>query len=82
MAQNELEKVLARVSQGRRAFLRTMLIGSAVAAIPVVTSRAIAAGAEGEEPNADGTCNDGLVVAKKGKNAGKCVAKKKKKGAD
>jgi hypothetical protein len=76
MAQNELDKILAHVSQGRRGFLRTLLVGSAVAAIPVITSQAMAAGGEGEEPNGDGSCNGGLVLNKK-KNV--CQVKKKKK---
>ncbi len=42
MAQNDLDKVLAQVSQDRRGFLKTMLVGSAVAAIPVMTSQAMA----------------------------------------
>ena len=50
MAQNDLDKVLAHVSQDRRGFLKTLLVGSAVAAIPVMTSQAMAAeGEEGEE---------------------------------
>lgn len=69
MAQNELEKVLARVSQGRRAFLRTMLIGSAVAVVPVMTSQSMA---QGTPPN----CDDGY---KPNKDGTKCVKPKKKK---
>jgi hypothetical protein len=42
MAQNELDKILAHVSQDRRGFLKTLLVGSAVAAIPVMTSQAMA----------------------------------------
>ena len=48
MAQNDLDKVLAQVSQDRRGFLKTMLVGSAVAAIPVMTSQSMAA-----EPDED-----------------------------
>ena len=42
MAQNDLDKVLAQVSQDRRGFLKTLLVGSAVAAVPVMTSQAMA----------------------------------------
>jgi hypothetical protein len=76
MTQNDLDKVLAHVSRDRRGFLKTLLVGSAVVAVPVISSRAMAAGGEGEEPNADGSCNGGLVLNKK-KNI--CVVKKKKK---
>jgi 2-phospho-L-lactate guanylyltransferase (CobY/MobA/RfbA family) len=38
-----LESVLAHVSQDRRGFLKAMLVGSAVAAIPVMTSQAVMA---------------------------------------
>jgi len=43
-----LESVLAHVSQDRRGFLKTMLVGSAVAALPLMTSQAMAAEGEGE----------------------------------
>src|SRR5205085_8955311 len=49
MAQNDLDKVLAQVSQDRRGFLKTLLVGSAVAAISVMTSQAMAAEDEDEE---------------------------------
>jgi len=49
MAQNDLDRVLAHVSADRRGFLKTLLVGSAVAAIPVMTSQAIAAEDEDEE---------------------------------
>ncbi|HEX5282374.1 MAG TPA: twin-arginine translocation signal domain-containing protein [Micropepsaceae bacterium] len=52
MAQHDLDKVLAQVSQDRRGFLKTLLIGSAVAAVPVMTSQAMAA--EGEEEGEEG----------------------------
>jgi hypothetical protein len=42
MAQNDLDKVLAHVSQDRRGFLKTLLVGSAVAAVPIMTSQAMA----------------------------------------
>jgi len=48
MAQNDLDKVLAHVSADRRGFLKTLLVGSAVAAVPVMTSQAMAA-----EPDED-----------------------------
>ncbi len=38
-----LESVLAQVSQDRRGFLKTLLVGSAVAAVPMMTSQAMAA---------------------------------------
>jgi hypothetical protein len=43
-----LESVLAHVSQDRRGFLKTMLIGSAVAAVPMIATQAVAAEGEGE----------------------------------
>jgi hypothetical protein len=52
MAQNDLDKVLAHVSADRRGFLKTLLVGSAVAAVPVMTSQAMAA--EGEEEGEEG----------------------------
>jgi hypothetical protein len=45
-----LDNALAHVQQDRRGFLKTLIVGSAVAAIPVMTSQAMAAeGGEGEE---------------------------------
>jgi hypothetical protein len=44
-----LDNALAHVQQDRRGFLRTLLVGSAVAAIPAMTSQAVAAEGEGEE---------------------------------
>ncbi len=67
MAQNELDKILAQVSQDRRGFLKTLLVGSAVVAVPVMTSQAMAA--EGEE----GGEEEGKKKKKK---------KKKKEGED
>ena len=70
MAQNELDKVLAHVSQDRRGFLKTLLVGSAVtavAAIPAMTSQAVAAGEDG--------CPEGQKKNKKGE----CAVPKKKK---
>jgi len=37
-----LDNALAHVQQDRRGFLRTLLVGSAVAAIPAMTSQAVA----------------------------------------
>ncbi len=54
-----LENALAQVRQDRRGFLKTLLIGSTVAAIPLMTSEAIA----GEEPAPD----DGKAKKKKKK---------------
>jgi hypothetical protein len=42
-----LDNALAHVQQDRRGFLRTLLVGSAVAAIPAMTSQAVAAEGEG-----------------------------------
>jgi len=44
-----LESLLAHVSQDRRGFLKTLLVGSAVAAVPMITTQAVAAEGEGEE---------------------------------
>ena len=43
-----LDNALAHVQQDRRGFLKTLIVGSAVAAIPVMTSQAMAAEGEGE----------------------------------
>jgi hypothetical protein len=75
MTRIQLDSILANVSNNRRGFLKTLLIGSAVVAAPMMISKSMAAGAEGEAPNADGTCNGDLVLNKK-KNI--CVVKKKK----
>ncbi len=37
-----LENVLAQVKQDRRGFLKSLIVGSAVAAVPVITSEAMA----------------------------------------
>ena len=37
-----LEDILAHISQDRRGFLKTLLVGSAVAAVPVAVSQAVA----------------------------------------
>jgi hypothetical protein len=47
-----LDNALAHVQQDRRGFLKTLIVGSAVAAIPVMTSQAMAA--EGEEGGEEG----------------------------
>jgi hypothetical protein len=44
-----LDNALAHVQQDRRGFLKTLIVGSAVAAIPVMTSQAMAQEGEGEE---------------------------------
>ena len=44
-----LENALAQVKQDRRGFLKTLLVGSAVAAIPLMTSEAMAQDGDGEE---------------------------------
>ena len=44
-----LDNALANVQQDRRGFLRTMLVGSAVAAIPAMTTQAVAEDAPPEE---------------------------------
>lgn len=66
MAQHDLDKVLAQVSQDRRGFLKTLLIGSAVAAVPVMTSQAMAAEGEGE----GGEGGEGKKKKKKKKKEG------------
>ena len=45
----KLEDILAHVSQDRRGFLKTLLVGSAVAAAPVIVSQAVAAEEEGKK---------------------------------
>ena len=44
-----LDNALAHVQQDRRGFLKTLIVGSAVAAIPVMTSQAMAADGDDEE---------------------------------
>jgi len=43
----KLDAALAQVRQDRRGLLKTMLVGSAVAALPLMTSQAMAAEGEG-----------------------------------
>jgi hypothetical protein len=64
MAQNELDKILAQVSQDRRGFLKTLLVGSAVVAVPVMTSQAMA-----QDAPPDGG-DDGKKKKKKKKKEG------------
>jgi hypothetical protein len=70
----DLNKALAQVSNDRRGFLTKLFIGSAIAAVPLMTTQAMAQ-KEGEDPGAGGKCDDGLVVSKK---SGKCAMPKKK----
>ena len=63
-----LDNALTHVSKDRRGFLTALLVGSAVAAIPLMTTQAVARGrsacnCEGHEKN----------------KAGKCAVKKAKK---
>ena len=45
-----LDEALAHFQQDRRGFLKTLIVGSAVVAIPVMTSQAMAAeGDDGDE---------------------------------
>jgi hypothetical protein len=44
MAKEALDKALAKVNNGRRGFLKGMLVGgAALAALPLMTSKAVAA---------------------------------------
>ena len=64
-----LDVALAHVSQDRRGFLKTLLVGSAISAvavIPLMTSESMAAGEDG--------CPEGQKKNKKGD----CVVPKKK----
>jgi hypothetical protein len=71
-----VEKTLENVSNDRRGFFRTLLIGASVTAValPMMTTQSLAQ-KEGEDPGAGGKCDDGLVV---GKKSGKCQMPKKK----
>jgi hypothetical protein len=44
-----LDNALAHVQQDRRGFLKTLIVGSAAVAVPVMTSQAMAAEGEGGE---------------------------------
>ena len=80
MPQDDLERVLALVDQERRGLLKRLFVGAAAgvafAAVPLMTTQSLAQ-KEGEDPGADGKCDEGLVVNKK---SGKCAVKKKKEG--
>jgi len=65
MAQHDLDKVLAQVSQDRRGFLKTLLVGSAVAAVPVMTSQAMA-----QDQGGDNGGDEGKKKKKKKKKEG------------
>lgn len=69
-----VEKTLENVSQGRRGFFRTLMIGAGATAValPLMTTASLAQ-KDGEDPK-DGKCDDGLIVSKK---TGKCKAIKK-----
>jgi hypothetical protein len=73
MSKIELDKALAAVNQNRRGFFKALFIGSAIAAVPLITTQAMAQAA-GADP-VGGKCDSGLVVSKK---TGKCAAPKKK----
>jgi len=48
-----LENALAQVKQDRRGFLKTLLVGSAVAAVPPLTKTTPSAGASSSAPTAE-----------------------------
>jgi hypothetical protein len=68
------EKTLENVSNDRRGFFRTLLIGAGATAValPLMTTQSLAQ-KDGEDPK-DGKCDDGLIVSKK---TGKCKMPKK-----
>jgi hypothetical protein len=68
------EKTLENVSQGRRGFFRTLMIGAGATAValPLMTTQSLAQ-KDGEDPK-DGKCDEGLIVSKK---TGKCKMPKK-----
>jgi len=70
------EKTLESISNDRRGFFRTLMIGAGATAValPLMTTQSLAQKA-GEDPGAGGKCDDGLVV---GKKTGKCQVPKKK----
>jgi hypothetical protein len=72
MSEKTLDIILSQISQGRRGFLRALVIGSAIGVLPLMTTQSMAQG-EGQDP-VNGKCDDGLVVNKKGK----CAMPKKK----
>ena len=67
------EKTLESISNDRRGFFRTLMIGAGATAValPLMTTQSLAQ-KEGEDPK-DGKCDDGLFVSKK---TGKCAKKK------
>jgi len=67
------EKTLESISNDRRGFFRTLLIGAGATAIavPLMTTQSLAQ-KEGEDP-VNGKCDDGLFPSKK---TGKCAKKK------
>jgi hypothetical protein len=70
-----VEKTLENVSNDRRGFFRTLLIGASVTAValPMMTTQSLAQ-KDGEDPGPGGKCDDGLIVSKK---SGKCKMPKK-----
>ena len=68
------EKTLESISNDRRGFFRTLMIGAGATAValPLMTTQSLAQ-KEGEDP-VNGKCDDGLIVSKK---SGKCKAIKK-----
>jgi len=68
------EKTLESISNDRRGFFRTLMIGAGATAValPLMTTQSLAQ-KEGEDP-VNGKCDDGLIVSKK---TGKCKAIKK-----
>jgi hypothetical protein len=71
-----VEKTIENVSNDRRGFFRTLLIGAGATAValPLMTTQSLAQAA-GADPGPGGKCDDGLVVSKK---TGKCQVPKKK----
>jgi hypothetical protein len=68
------EKTLESISNDRRGFFRTLMIGAGATAValPLMTTQSLAQ-KDGEDP-VNGKCDDGLIVSKK---SGKCKAIKK-----
>ncbi|MBV9548753.1 MAG: hypothetical protein JO256_03660 [Alphaproteobacteria bacterium] len=68
------EKTLESISNDRRGFFRTLMIGAGATAValPLMTTQSLAQ-KDGEDP-VNGKCDDGLIVSKK---TGKCKAIKK-----
>jgi hypothetical protein len=74
-----VEKTIENVSNDRRGFFRTLLIGAGATAValPLMTTQSLAQAA-GADPGPGDKCDDGLVVSKK---TGKCQVPKKKAAA-